>query len=311
MLRLRTTFHRGYVHAIRAALALTLLTTSVSLSAQHFSDWSPAVKVGPPVSTTYNDACPFIAKDDLTLYFFSNRPDVLAQGNGDLYVTHRDSTSDPWDTPQNLGPTINSPNQEFCPAVTTDGHWLFFTSDRPGGCGGLDTWVAYRSTPVNLGCTVNSASNDLRHSLQEADGEGQSGLYFSSDRPGGLGNFDIYFSSLNSDGTFAPPVLVVELSSPSADLRPSVRKDGLEIFFDSDRPETLGLTDFWVSMRESTAAPWSPPVHLGPEVNSSGTEGGAAISFDGSTLYFMSTGFGSLGANDIYQATRTKVHGPK
>jgi WD40-like Beta Propeller Repeat len=315
MFRTKITLGRLYVRAILALTVLASLTAA--LEARLFSDWSSAVRVDPPVSTPANDACPHIAKDDLTLYFFSNR--AGGQGLGDLYVTHRDSVFDPWDTPQNLGPTINGPSQEFCPATTANGHWLFFTSDRPdpSACGGLDLYASYRrnkrddfgwEAPVNLGCSVNSAFLDLRPSFQEGGDEGESGLYFNSNRPGGLGGNDIYFSALSDDGTFALPVVVSELSSIFEDLRPTVRKDGLEIVFDSTRTGTLGSTDFWVSTRERITDPWSTPVHLGPEVNSAGTEGGASISFDRKTLYFMSTGFGSLGQNDIYRATRTKVH---
>jgi hypothetical protein len=313
MFRMRTRFRRPSLRASVGASILASLAASAALDAQLFSDWLPAAKVDQPVSTVHNDACPHIAKDDLTLYFFSNRPG--GHGLGDLYVTRRDSRFDPWDEPQNLGAVVNSPNQEFCPSLTADGHWLFFTSDRPGGCGNLDLYVAYRrnkrddfgwEAPVNLGCAVNSASADLRPSFQEGERSGDSGLYFNSNRSGGLGGNDIYFSALTADGTFAPPALVVELSSPYQDLRPGVRKDGLEIIFDSDRPGTLGMTDFWAATRESTSDPWSPPVHLGSSVNSAGTEGGASLSWDKTTLYFMSTGFGSLGANDIYRATRTK-----
>ena len=99
------------------------------------------------------------------------------------------------------------------------------------------------------------------------DATGQVVLYFSSDRPGGMGNVDIYSSLVNEDGEFEWAALVTELSTSFIDERPNIRKDGLELFFDSNCPGSLGATDLWVSTRQSTADPWSPPVNLGSAVN--------------------------------------------
>jgi hypothetical protein len=76
-----------------------------------------------------------------------------------------------WGEPQNLGPTINTASVETVPALSRDGHWLFFNAfNRPGGFGGFDIWASYRDnvhddfawqTPVNLGPGVNSPVNDV------------------------------------------------------------------------------------------------------------------------------------------------------
>jgi Tol biopolymer transport system component len=194
-----------------------------------------------------------------------------------------------------------------------------FVSDRPGGFGKQDLYVARRQNkrddfgwrpPENLGAAVNSIENDYTPSLFQ-DATGRAVLYFSSDRSGGLGNVDIYSSTVNEDGEFEWAVLVPELSTSSIDERPNVRKDGLEIFFDSNRPGSLGATDLWVSTRQSSADPWSPPVNLGSAVNTAAGELRPSLSFDGTTLYFHSNRPGSFGSVDIYVTTRAKVSGPE
>ena len=302
----------------RVLMMFALIAVSIPAGAQHYSSWSPAVNLGSIVNTPATEGCPFIAKSELALFVVSIR--AGGAGGQDIYVSQRDSRHDPWGPLESLGPVINSAGNDLCPTLTIDGHHLFFVSDRPGGCGKQDLYVARRrnkrddfgwEAPENLGCMVNSADNDFTPSLFEDEATGQSIMYFGSDRPG-VGSVDIYSSTRDVDGAFAPAALVVDLSTPSVDERPNVRKDGLEIFFDSDRPGTIGGTDLWVASRESLDAPWSTPVNLGSAVNSTSTELRPSLSFDGVTLYFSSNRApGGRGSQDIYVTTRDRVHGPE
>jgi len=65
-----------------------------------------------------------------------------AVGADDIWMTRRATDSDPWGTPVNLGPPINSPFGEGVPSFSANGSTLYFGSDRPGGSGGLDLWQA-------------------------------------------------------------------------------------------------------------------------------------------------------------------------
>jgi hypothetical protein len=111
-----------------------------------------------------------------------------------------------------------------------------------------------------------------------------------------------------ADGSFGPAVLVPELSSPRGDSRPSIRHDGLEIFFQSNRVGSIGLTnDLWVATRESTLAPWSTPVSLGATINTAFAEQNPYLSSDNKTLFFISDRPGGSGGLDLYMTTRTKL----
>ncbi len=299
-------------------LALAALTVFAD-DAPQFSAWSAAVKLPSPINgpAPTQDGCPFIAKNNLDLYFRSDRPG--GYGGFDIYVSHRETVEDPWEDPINLGPEVNTAYGEFCSFVTTDGHWLYFVSDRPvGGCGSQDIWVSHRKdkrndtgweAPKNLGCAVNSTAWDNGPSLFEDEATGESFLYFSSSRQGGL--YDIYVSKMLSDDheTFLPPTLVPELNTGQNDMQPSIRrKDGLEIIFASNRTGSLSAyLDLWSSTRPDTSSPWSTPVNLGPLVNSAGREYRPSLSWDGTTLYFWTDRNTPTDAMDIYMATRTKL----
>jgi len=91
--------------------------------------------------------------------------------------------------------------------------------------------------------------------------------------------------------------------------RPSIGHDGLKIFFQSNRPGSIGLGDLWVATRESTLDAWSTPVNLGSTINTTLVEQNAYLSSDGGTLLFSSDRPGGSGGLDLYMTTRTKLRG--
>lgn len=90
-----------------------------------------------------------ISHDGLLLFFGSDRPG--GSGGHDLWVTRRATTNDPWGTPVNLGPTINSSAvYDQTPNISADCSTLFFSSNRPGGVGGSDLWQVSIDPVVDL-----------------------------------------------------------------------------------------------------------------------------------------------------------------
>lgn len=305
---------------ITALLLVIFFAPWQTAFSQKYSNWEAPANLGQVINSAGFDGCPSVTKDGLTLLFMS----TIGGTNQNIYYAQRESVdpASPWSTPQSLGPGINTSGfNEICPMLTISGRSIYFASDRPGGCGGYDIYVARRLSksswtewdePVNLGCDVNSAGPEFSPSLFEGD-DGAAELYFSSGlRPGGLGFGDIWVSRRQMDGSWGPASPVVALNTPSNDLRPKIRaRDGLEIFFDSNRPGAA-LQDIYTSTRECVSAdcPWSIPVHLGSVVNSTGTDGGAALSFDGTELYFMSDRANGSGGQDIWVTRREKLTRP-
>ena len=92
---------------------------------------------------------------------------------------------------------------------------------------------------------------------------------------------------MQEDGTWGAPSPVGGLNQDGAiDARPNVRKDGLEIVFDSTRGDPANVNaDIFTSMRTSLSQPWSPPQRLGANVNSPAAESRPSLSRDGTRLY--------------------------
>jgi ankyrin repeat protein/beta-lactamase regulating signal transducer with metallopeptidase domain len=295
--------------ALLAVLTSVVLTVRAEdqMTTESVTSDSP-FNLGPTVNGPDYEWDPCISADGLSLYFLSRRSGGL--GGADIWVITREAKDDPWGTPVNLRSPINSTAFEGAPCVSADGLQLYFTSDRPGGCGGYDLWVSERPTvedawraPVNLGPPINSPLSENGPSIS-ADGLS---LYFSEHiatgaRLGGLGGADIWVATRKSknDPWGNPVNLGPTVNGPDADTSPSISVDGLSLFFMSDRPG-FGKTDIWVTTRKSQNDPWGPPVNLGPPINTGYGEWNPDVSGDGSTLYFASGRDGSA-RTDIWQA---------
>jgi hypothetical protein len=287
---MRTTIHRIGVLVTVAAIVVAW-PPSVFMAAPQFSDWGEAENLGPVVNSAFQDFGPAIAKDGLSLYLSSDRPGSL--GGFDLWVAERSVPSAAWGAPRNLGAVINTGASENVPALSRDGHWLFFNSTRPG-FGAQDIWVSWREhvhdnfgwqPPLNLGAGVNSSFGDVNPAYLETDANGAM-LFFTSNRPGGVGLFDIYVSHLSSSG-FGTATLVGELSGLESEQRPTIRFDGLEIFFHVMNPLVADSGDLWVSTRDDIASLWSPASRL-DALNTVFADQQPYIAADRQTLLFAS-----------------------
>lgn len=132
------------------------------------------------------------------------------------------------------------------------------------------------SDPVHLGAVVNSPFAELNPALSPDE----LSLYFGSNRPDGLGQFDIWVSQRSClDCPWGPPVnLGPPINGPDNGGQPSLSNDGHLLFFSSNRPEGSGGEDIWVSRRANPQDDfgWEPPVNLGPHVNTQANENGPA-----------------------------------
>jgi hypothetical protein len=309
-------------------LGLTIVSATFA-AAGDYGAWSTATRVEaqPGTDPSFNgpalDGCPFISRDGKTFYMASNRSGPGWQGGLDIWVSTREKDGDPWGAPVNVGPPVNSSANDFCPTIARDGHEFYFVSNRAGGCGGADIYTTRLrngsgfEAVENLGCDVNSAADEASPMPLPERGNGPV-LYYSSLRPGGfsdeaagatIGDSDLYVSESHG-GVFGAGQLVPGANSAAEDGQPNVRRDGLELFFYSTRPGTLGMADIYAATRMSTSDPWSTPVNLGPNVNSAvGAETRPSLSWDGATLYFGSTRPGGEGMADHYVTTRPKLNG--
>src|SRR6266542_2656863 len=213
-----------------------------------YGEWSEGTFLS-AVNTTEFEFANAISKDGLS--FYVQRGDAGVNGEN-IWVSHRASVDGAWQAPEQPSGNVNSSFNDRAAYVSQDGHWLYFASDRPGGRGRFDLMVSWRAhvhdesawgPAVNLddlGAPINTAGFDSGPSLFEDEATGTTQMYFVSNPAGPQATADIYRTTRNADGSFAPATLVSELSTPSNEGRPYLRHDGRGIFFNSNRPGSLG-----------------------------------------------------------------------
>lgn len=296
------------VRLLTGGISVAVLITAVGVAAKQFSEWSAPVSVellrgsSTEVNGSAGDGCPIISPDGEYLYMASNR----SGGQGGLDIWRAPRSGEGWGAPENLGPSINTAADEFCPspargnrlffvrrlsATNTD---IFLTRSGPRG------WTPPQQLPTGAEA-INSPWEEWSPSYFETE-DGKAVLYFSSTRNGHPAQ-DVFYSVDFGRAQFASG----GVNSSYSDARPNVRHDGLEIVWDSTRPGSQG-TDIWTANRSSVDEQWGPAEQLGNGINSAGNESRASMSWDGTTLVFGSTRPGE-GGSDIYVSMREKVTG--
>ena len=254
------------------------------------------INLGSAINTKDREYLPTLTADGSTLIFSRT-----VEGNEDFYVSRK--VNKEWKTAIPLSDKINTRFNEGAQSISPDGMYLFFTGcNRPDGLGSCDLYVSHKNgnnwdAPFNLGAVVNSSSWDSQPAVSP-DGNT---LYFVSNRPGGTGGYDIWKTTLNSEGEWSKPEnLGPGINTIYDENTPFVHPDGKTLYFSSNGWPGMGSTDIFYS-RAQTDGKWGKPTNIGYPINTFNEESGLMVSPDGTEGYFSSILKGGLGDMDIYR----------
>ncbi|MGC8829961.1 MAG: hypothetical protein ACP5TE_09320 [Verrucomicrobiia bacterium] len=219
------------------------------------SEWSEPKPLA-KLNTQFDELGPELSRDGRLLFFYSNRPDGV--GGYDIWVSRKTETD--WEKPVCLSEPINSPYDEYDPALSPDGSKLVFSSNRPKNKpispADKDRWRAtLRQSPIEndfdlyLAFADGESTNHIPKfqspqpfTICNSDGDdGQPAfsprgefLYFSSNRKGGFGGFDLYRSRC-LDGTWlSPENLGAPINTVADEMDPAPYLEGYALVFSSN-----------------------------------------------------------------------------
>ncbi|MFA6260158.1 MAG: OmpA family protein [Bacteroidia bacterium] len=200
--------------------------------------------------------------------------------------------------PVNLGPPINTQLNEYFPGITANNQTLIFTRLDIGR--NEDFYISNRvqgnwSKAKNLGSPINTENNEGTVSLSS---DGQYIFYTACNLPDGAGSCDLYFSNLDGESWKNPRDLGFPINTQAWESQPSLTYDGKTIYFSSSRAGGLGESDIWYTTYNKGR--WSPPVNMGTEINTPGSEQSPLIAKDDQTLYFISDYHPGMGGMDLF-----------
>ena len=263
--------------------------------------------LGTNINSSYPEYSAFITADESMIAFTACRNTTTGgksdEQNGgymeDLYISTKKGRE--WVLAQNFGPIVNSEEHDATAGLSADGTIMFVYKYREKDGGDIYvsnlTGTAW-SKPEHLNKNINSKDHESSVSLSY-DGKR---LYFVSDRSGGLGDRDIYYSDKDAKGDWGPAINIgPSLNTKYSEEGVFIHPDGKTIYFSSKGHKTMGGYDVFKSIFEN--GKWSEPINMGYPINGPDDDVFFVISGSGNHGYFASSKQGGYGDKDIYRIT--------
>jgi outer membrane protein OmpA-like peptidoglycan-associated protein len=262
------------------------------------------LSVGDSVNTELDEYWPSVTGDGMELIF--TREVRRATGYGrdrqeDFYIS-KWTSGGYWGTARNAGAPLNTPGNEGAQSIASDGRSMYFTAcDRKDGHGRCDIYHSVfdgeRWSPgVNIGSPVNTIYWESQPSISP---NGRM-LFFVSNRPGGIGGMDIWYSVMGSNGKWGNPVNPGKIINTAGDeFSPFIYFNSKTLYFSSNGRESFGGHDIYYTTLNKDST-WTEPQNLGPSVNTPADETGLVIESSGKRAFFSSVHEKSKGKDIFY-----------
>ncbi len=213
--------------------------------------------------------------------------------------------------PVNPGDSINSAEDEYINAISTDRLMLLFT--RREATDTIAGQIQYSEKVFQsdwnegawtLAKSIQSVINELGNiGAVTISPDGRYLFFTACHAPGGHGSCDLFYMVKNGDAWSEPQNLGSGVSTYAWESQPSFSSDGRTLYFASNRSGGKGSSDIWRTVLQDDGS-WSKPVNLGPPINTSGEEMAPYIHPDDMTLYYSSEGHRGLGGLDLFYSKR-------
>jgi hypothetical protein len=266
--------------------------------------------VGSVINTEYDEHSPLISLDDKIIIFTSKRKGNTGgrqtydgQYFEDVYIGHFDG--DNFVDVEKISSNINTEGHDACAGLSHDGKQLLLF--RSSGDGGLfisnkveDEWTVPEKLPGHI--------NSIHRETSACFTSDNNTIYFTSDRPGGYGGFDIYKSTRLQNGKWGEVVnLGASINTPYDEESPYVSQTGKHFFFASKGHNTMGGYDIFIcSLLDGDK--WSTPQNVGYPVNTPADQIFETSTFDSKIFYITSKAYDGYGRDDIFRVTLPEDH---
>ncbi len=208
---------------------------------------------------------------------------------------------------QNLGDSINTPNNEYFPYVANDQALLFYSSSKfdknTKTASNENLHFSYKKENWQRGKAVSELITTLQNEgMSTFTRDGVTMIYTVCQQEGVLADgCDLRKAIMQNDSIISIEALEGMVNSEFWESQASLSCDGNRLFFASNRKGGYGSTDLWTSERLPDGS-WSMPKNLGNNINTKGDEEAPFITNDGKTIFFSSTGHLGMGEQDIFMS---------
>ncbi|HRN41905.1 MAG TPA: OmpA family protein [Vicingus sp.] len=264
---------------------------------------------GNVINSKYPEYGAIISADESVMMFTSRRntttggaiADGLNEYYEDIYISTK--AEGKWTTPQNMGTNVNSEQHDATVAVAPDAQSMIIYKDDKGDGNLYETKLvgAVWSKPVKMNKNINTKYHESSASYSN-DGKT---LYFVSNKPGGFGEHDIYYTKWDDVkkewgvAVNVGPTINTKYNEESVVIHP----DGKTLYFSSQGHETMGGYDIFMSKLQDDGVTWGKPENIGYPINSVDDDVFFVINASGRRGYYSSFKADGFGEKDIYMIT--------
>ncbi|MFN5846040.1 MAG: OmpA family protein [Flavobacteriia bacterium] len=265
--------------------------------------------IGGDVNSQFSDYGPVISADESILLFTSRRPNTIGgkvdpQDNNyfeDIYITTK-MPDGKWSKAENMGEPVNSSDHDANSGLSADGtKFLVYIGKNNGDLYESSLIGDKWSKPEALNKNINTDKYHESSACYSPDGNA---LYFVTDKPGGLGDRDIYVSYKDAKGKWGEainlgPVINTKYGEEAVYIHP----DGKTLYFSSQGHQTMGGFDIFKSVYNDSLKIWSKPENIGFPVNTPDDDVFLVVSASGKRGYYTSFNPNGFGEKDLYMIT--------
>lgn len=268
--------------------------------------------LGGSINTQYREYGAVISADESVIIFTSRRvgstggkiDPTINEHFEDLYISYKQEDGS-WSPAENLGDNVNSDDHDAVAAVSADGQRVLIFLGRKNNAGDLyectldgDVW----SKPESLGKNVNTKEYHESSACYSPDGNT---IYFVTNKPGGIGDHDIYMTQRDEKGKWGPATnLGTTINTKYDEEAVYMHPDGKTLYFSSKGHTSIGGYDIFKSVYDEATQSWGTPENLGYPVNTADDDAFFVLSADGKRGYFTSgQQADNKGTLDLYMIT--------
>ena len=296
-----------YKSSMKNIFISVFMIFALVLNAQNDSIKVEIKNVGEKINSPYIDYAPLISADGSIMIFTSRRP---LSGNktknlkDHIFYSNFDIKKKEWSDAIPFSDSINDPERNNSAiSLLNDGQQMLIYKDDLNTNG--DIYESHLSgsnwtEPENMAEPINSSDKEPSACISPDGGT----IYFVSDRNGGLGGFDIWYSKKDSVGKWGEAINMGEpINTPEDEDGLFIHSDGKTLFFSSKGHNSIGGYDVFMTTLDKATNVWSTPKNLGPSINTPGDDLYFVMLADGKTGYYSSNRTGGYGEKDIYSIT--------